>query len=362
MLLQFDTHGALDYHNPATEEITGYSSEMLRREGFWKKCIHSDDTASFDSLLQAAFAGQKARAEFRYRAADGAEKAGYALAQPRRPSPLPLSPKGERPRTEGATVLVVDMSQRRRLEQEIQKVQRLDLVGRIASGVVHDFNNLLTVIVGHAELGLKTVADSHVRNDLEHILQATDHARRLASQLLTFSKQRRVVMRPIDLHAVTRHSLELLKPTLPITIEVEMSGQEEEVIVQADDAPLQQVIMNLCLNARDAMPDGGRLIVETACEPLPSENGIIAGKVGPDTQTWARLSVTDTGSGMDDAIKVRIFEPLFTTKERGSGLGLAVVKQIVEGFGGCIRVTSALGKGTRFDVWLPQQHPSDASA
>ncbi|HYV39037.1 MAG TPA: PAS domain S-box protein [Gemmataceae bacterium] len=341
MLLQFDGHGSLDYHNPAAEQITGYSGESLRQHGFWQSCIHADDAANFNGLLDAAAAGQRTRAEFRYHAADGCEKTGYALAQPRRPK--------------GATVLVVDMTQRRRLEQEIQKVQRLELVGRIASGVVHDFNNLLSVIVGHAELGMKTVDHQPVRTDLEHILQATEQAKRLASQLLTFSKQRRVVMRPVDLYKVTKNALDLLKPTLPVDIEVEMRGRDEQVIVQADDAPLQQVVLNLCLNARDAMPEGGRLLVETACEPMPPGNHIVAGTVGltDGVRPCARLTIADSGCGMDDTVQARIFEPLFTTKERGSGLGLAVVKQIVEGFGGCIRVDSAPGKGTRFDVWLP---------
>jgi two-component system cell cycle sensor histidine kinase/response regulator CckA len=119
--------------------------------------------------------------------------------------------------------------------------------------------------------------------------------------------------------------------------------------VLADESPLQQVLINLCLNGRDAMPNGGQLVVETAVVDAPARAGAGPGDAG----RWVRLSVEDNGSGMDEAVKARIFEPLFTTKERGSGLGLAVVKQIVEGFGGCIQANSTLGHGTRFDVWLP---------
>jgi len=341
MLLQFDQNLALSYHNPATEESTGYTGEALRQAGFWQGCIHPDDGPAFTALLDAARAGQSSRAEVRYRAADGSEQVGYALAQPRRPG--------------GVTVLVVDMTQRRRLEQDLQNVQRLELVGRIASGVVHDFNNLLTVIAGNAELARASVGDHPGKDDVERILQATEQAQRLAGQLLTFSKKRQVVMRPVDLHAVTKHALELLVTTMPDNIEVEMRGQEEAVIVLADDAPLQQVVMNLCLNARDAMPEGGRLLVETACDQELPGDLTVADPVAANggVRQWARLTVADTGCGMDAKVKKRIFEPLFTTKEGGSGLGLAVVKQIVEGFGGCIRLSSTPGKGTRFDVWLP---------
>jgi len=341
MLLQYDKDGALCYHNPAAEQISGYSKESLKQPEFWLSCIDKADVPAFRSMVDAARDGQSARAEFRFKGADGCEKVGYALAQPRRPG--------------GATVLVVDLTQRRRLEQELQKVQRLDLVGRIASGVVHDFNNMLTVIVGYAELIRDSIGNHPARADVDQIFLATDQARTLASQLLTFSKQRQVVMRPIDLNALTKHALDLLVPTMPDNIDIEVRGHNGAVMVLADDAPLQQVIMNLCFNARDAMPKGGKLFVETASEELPLRDPVVADApaMTGGVRQWARLTVADSGTGMDEVVKSRIFEPLFTTKERGSGLGLAVVKQVVEGFGGCIRVTSAPGQGTHFDVWLP---------
>jgi PAS domain S-box-containing protein len=341
MLLQFDQNLALIYHNPAAEEITGYSARMLRQPGFWQACIHADDGPAFTTLLTTARGGQRPRAEIRYRAADGSEMVGYAIAQPYRPG--------------GVTVLLVDVTPRRRLEQDMQNVQRLELVGRIASGVVHDFNNLLTVITGYAELARRAIGDHPAKEDVARVLRATEQAQRLVGQLLAFSKKRQIVKRPVDLHAVTKHTLDLLQASLPIKITVELNGPEKAVTVLADDAPLHQVVMNLCLNARDAMPDGGQLLVETACgQELPGDLALAASATtSAEVHHWSRLTVADTGQGMSEAVKSRIFEPLFTTKQRGSGLGLAVVKQIVEGFGGCIRVTSAPGKGTRFDVWLP---------
>ncbi len=328
MLLQFDQHGALDYHNPATEEISGYTGESLRQPGFWQSCIHAEDGAAFRAVLDAALTGQSGRAEVRYRAPTAAKN--WAMRSVNQAGPT------------GATVLVVDMTQRRRLEQDLQNVQRLELVGRIASGVVHDFNNLLTMIVGFVELAREAIGQHAATADLDRVLQATHQAKQLAGQLLAFSKQRQLVMRPIDLRAVAKRSLDLLRPTMPANITVSNNGKDEPVIVLADDSPLQQVIMNLCLNARDAMAEGGQITVTTAHEHLlPGDLTVARARAGREgTRHWARLSVVDTGCGMDDAVKSRIFEPLYTTKERGTGLGLAVVKQIVEGYGGCINVCS----------------------
>jgi PAS domain S-box-containing protein len=339
MLIQFAPDGSVIYLNPATHEITGYADE-LRQPGFWQSCIHADDRQYFAALLEATRAGQTARMEFRYRAVDGCEKVGYALAQPRQ--------RG------GTTMLVVDMTDRRRMEQELQKVQRLELVAQIASGVVHDFNNLLTVILSYAELAKDAVGDDAVRSDLERITQAADQATLLAGQLLTFSKQRRVVMRQVDFNGITARALQLLRPALSADIEVELHLNPGETWVQADESPLHQVVMNLCLNARDAMANGGRLIVQTEMvDLLPGDPTVASAAAATGgVRRWVRLSVQDNGCGMDEAVKARIFEALFTTKQRGSGLGLAVVKQIVEGFGGCIHVTSAPGQGARFEVWL----------
>jgi PAS domain S-box-containing protein len=342
MLLQFDQEGALIYHNPAAEEISGFGGADLRQPGFWQTRVHGDDWPAFAAVLEAARAGQVHRGEFRYQAADGAEKVGYALGQPRQGA--------------GATLLVVDMTQRRRMEQELQKVQRLELVARIAGGVVHDFNNWLAVIASYADLIKVTLGNHPVRADLDRVSEAADQAARVAAQLLAFSKERQVVMRRVDLNTAVQRALDMLQPTLPFNINVAVEVGAVPLWVLADDAPLQQVLMNLCLNARDAMPAGGHLQVATSTEHLPPGDDRVAAAAAATggVRTWARLTVTDTGCGINDTVKARIFEPLFTTKERGSGLGLAVVQQIVQGLGGCIHVHSNPGQGSRFDVWLPE--------
>lgn len=341
MVLQFDATGGLTYFNPATAEQTGYSAAELSQAGFWQQCVHPEDADLLRGLLEAAAAGNGGRAEVRYRSASGIEQAGYVLAQPHQPG--------------GATLLVVDMTQRRRMEKEMQKVQRLELVGKLAGGVVHDFNNLLTVILSYADLARQALGDHPVAQDLEQITEAANHAARLAAQLLAFSKQRQVVLKCVDLNTAVAHVVKMLRPTLPFNIDIRLELDPGTLNVMADEPPLQQVLMNLCLNARDAMPEGGEIAVTTDVADLIAGDARVASAPAATggVRRWARLTVQDTGIGMSEEIRARIFEPLFTTKERGSGLGLAVVKQIVEGFGGCVQVDSQPGVGSSFHVWLP---------
>ncbi len=237
------------------------------------------------------------------------------------------------------------MSVQRRLEQELQRSQQLDLVGRLAGGIAHDFNNLLTVVLSMAELaGRKLPADHAVRQDLGQIQDAAGQAAQLAGQLLAFSKQRNVRLKPVDVGHAARRALDLLRATLPLRIQAELAVPEEALHVQADETQLQQVLMNLCLNARDAMPQGGKLCVQV--DP--------AARDGAAPASWVRLSVRDTGHGMSAGVRAHIFDPFYSTKEHGTGLGLAVVQQIVASYGGRIDVHSEPGSGSRFDVWLPR--------
>jgi two-component system, cell cycle sensor histidine kinase and response regulator CckA len=175
----------------------------------------------------------------------------------------------------------------------------------------------------------------------------SEQAANLAGQLLAFSKQRRVTPQRVEVNHVARRTLELLRASLPTSIRLETLLGSEELIVHADETQLQQVLMNLCLNARDAMPEGGQLLVQTEAVAWPSNGG--RGRAS----RWVRLSVHDDGQGMSDDVKARVFDPFFSTKERGTGLGLAVVHQIVESYGGRVEVSSQPGRGARFDVWLP---------
>jgi PAS domain S-box-containing protein len=329
LVLQLDACRAVTYLNPAAETAMGHAAGELAA-GRWEGLVPAEDLPVLLGLLNQAEEGRSARGEFRFRARDGAERVGYALAQ-RASAKL---------RHGGVTLLVVDMTHQRRLERELQRVQRLDLVGRLAGGVVHDVNNMLTVMLTLVELAHTNLGPDHaVASDLQRIARAGEQARQLMGELLAFSKDRRLPPQRLDLNAVVERNLELLRGAVPQELAVEAVLAPGGAWALAEETQLQQVLMNLCLNARDAMPEGGRLTVETGA--------------AADGAARVRLTVRDTGQGMTEEVRSRIFELFFTTKERGSGLGLAVIKQIVESFGGWIDVSSRPGEGSRFDVWLP---------
>lgn len=332
MVVQFDRDGRVLYVNPAARALTGFAADELTGPEAWKLLVPAEESAALEQLHRKALAGERPAGEFRLRTRGGAERVGYALAQP-------LDRGGT---TAGSTFLIVDRTEQRRLEGDLQKVQRLELVGRLASGVVHDFNNLLTVILSAAESVRSQLPGGHeAQQDLHYLTQAAERTAELTGQLLTFSKQRRFPSRQVNANAVVQRTLELLRPGLPHGVTLLAQLHEGPLLVLADESQLHQVLLNLCLNARDALGQSGTLTVGTSREP------------DAESQVWGRLVVEDTGIGMDERVLARIFDPFFSTKEHGHGLGLAVVQQIVHGFGGRIEVTSRPGQGTRFDVWLP---------
>lgn len=328
MVIQADGELRLTYANSATRAITGYDAAEIADPQTWKELVHPADLPRLLEMGQEALKGRGSRVEYRYRAKDGSEKAGLALAEPRR------RPDGA---IVGTTTLIVDVTRERQLEQELRRAQRLELVGRLAGGIAHDFNNLLVVVLNLAELvATRLPADHAVRDDVGRIRDAAEQASGLVGQLLTFSKQRRIAPRKIEVNRVVRRTVDLLRSTLPSSIDLQADLAPHDLCVLADETQMQQVLMNLCLNGRDAMPNGGRLQVETE---------FADGK--------ARLSVSDGGTGMTEEVKAHLFDPFFTTKDHGTGLGLAVVREIVESHGGRVEVASEPGRGARFDVWWP---------
>jgi PAS domain S-box-containing protein len=337
MVVQANPNMHVTYANPALRDITGYDLGEVADPQAWSTLIYADDVPILIDLTRQALEGNGGRAEFRYRAKDGSEKFGLAFIEPRRRSDGAIV---------GTTTLIADLTRERRLEQELLRAQRLELVGRISSGIAHDFNNLLSVVLSLTELISSSLPPGHVgHSDLARIRDATEQAANLANQLLTFSKQRHVDARRIDVNLVIARTLELLRASLPARIKLRPSLREQDLFIQADETQLQQVLMNLCLNARDAMPEGGVLRVQTE-------------RVRRDGD-WVRLTVQDSGTGMTDQVKAHLFDPFFSTKDHGTGLGLAVVRQIVESHGGHVEVASEPGHGTRFDVWWPLA-PGDA--
>jgi PAS domain S-box-containing protein len=255
----------------------------------------------------------------------------------------------------GAVVTFTDITERKRLEQHLRQAQKMEAIGRLAGGVAHDFNNLLTVITGNLSLVLAGLAPADPQRELlQTVEKAAWRAAELVRQLLGFSRQTVLWLQPTDLNAGVAEVVGILRRTLDPRITVEIQGASDLWAVRADPGQLQQVLLNLCLNARDAMPEGGRLTVETANVILDETGAAAFPEARPGE--YVRLRVRDTGQGIAPDLLPRIFDPYFTTKDqgKGTGLGLAMVFGIVQLHHGWIDCTSAVGQGTRFDVYLPR--------
>ena len=256
--------------------------------------------------------------------------------------------------------LLADVPQRKALEEQLRQAQKMEAVGQLVGGVAHDFNNLLTAITGNLSLLLsQTPRDDCQRELMQATEQAAWQAAELARQLLDFSRRKRLGLRPLDLNACIKETMALVRSTIGPHIEVQVRCATDAWLVEADPGQMSQVLMNLCLNARDAMLGGGRLVVETGNVMLSV----------PDADAhprrcsgeFVRLGVRDTGHGIPPDIRSRIFEPFFTTKEpgRGTGLGLTLVFDIIQKHRGWIECCSAVNEGTCFDIYLPRYKPSN---
>jgi PAS domain S-box-containing protein len=256
----------------------------------------------------------------------------------------------------GVVMFTEDLTARKRMEAQLYQAQKLEAVGRLAGGIAHDFNNLLTVINGYSDFVLRDlpVDDPH-RGGLVHVREAGERAARLTQQLLAYSRKAMVEPKVLDLNELVSESARLLRRLIgeDVTLSTDLTPGLDRVKV--DRGQIEQVIMNLVVNARDALPQGGRIALGTrnvflAQANLPDDPDLSPGR-------YVQLTVSDTGTGMTDEVKARIFEPFFTTKEqgKGTGLGLAVAHGAVKQNGGHIGVTSAPGAGTTFTILFPTE-------
>ncbi len=254
----------------------------------------------------------------------------------------------------GSVGMLTDITEKNRLEGELRQAQKMEAVGRLAGGIAHDFNNLLTVISGRADIALARLPETEpARRDIELVRKTAERAAALTRQLLAFSRRQALETRVLDLNAVVDGLLPLLRRLIGEDIDLVAHLDSGAGSVKADPSQIEQVLLNLVVNARDAMPTGGVLaITTTSAAPDPGAGTEVQGPAGP----CAMLAVSDTGQGMDAETRSRIFEPFFTTKEagKGTGLGLSTVYGIVRQHGGAIDVESAPGEGTTFRVFLPR--------
>jgi two-component system cell cycle sensor histidine kinase/response regulator CckA len=248
-----------------------------------------------------------------------------------------------------------DITERKRLEAQLVQSQKIEAVGRLAGGIAHDFNNLLTVITSYTGMVLDQLGPQDpLREDVLEVKKAADRAARLTSQLLAFSRKQIAQPRDLDINGVVRDLDKMLRRLISEDIDLRIVSDSQHVYVRADPSQLEQIIVNLAVNARDAMPSGGHLVIETGTAEIGPEAG--RRMFPPPPGEYAVMTVSDTGTGMDPETMAHIFEPFFTTKppDKGTGLGLSTVYGIVKQLGGDVRIQSQPGHGTRVRIYLPR--------
>ena len=316
LVVGVDADGRIEVFNAEAERVTGYRAEdMLGRSA--KGLLGTDPLADESERPITTSSGDERLISWRHRVLD-------VDGQPR-----------------GTISFGLDVTDRRTLEEELRQSQKMEAVGRLAGGIAHDFNNLLTAISGYGELALMKLDGAPAREYVEEMQRASERAAQLTRQLLAFSRRQVLQFEVVDLNAVVADLERMLATLLGVGIHLEVRLDASLAPTKADPSQLQQVVLNLALNARDAMPDGGTLTIATA-------------NVG----TNVVLTVSDTGEGMDEETLARVFEPFFTTKpaSEGTGLGLATVYGIVKQTGGEVSVRSERGSGTIFEVSLPRSN------
>jgi PAS domain S-box-containing protein len=335
--------GSIRYASPSWERVLGYTADELHgRNAF--DYVHPEDVALISELFMQATsdAGTSETKEFRVRHEDGSWRVMEAIG---------LNLLGD-PAVRGVVVTARDISSRRTLEARVRQAERLEAVGQLAGGVAHDFNNVLLVIRGYSSVLSATLTDPQQVADVEEISMAADRAAKLTRQLLAFGRRQVLQPRVLAVGDVVRDIESLLRRTIREDIELELDLHDDVPPVLADPAEIEQVLMNLVVNARDSIVDGGSVTISVERSELLAPDAGISPPLLPGH--YVALTVSDTGAGIADEALPHVFEPFFTTKDEalGTGLGLATVYGIVAQSGGGIEIGTS-GSGTSFTVYLP---------
>jgi len=352
-IAELGVHGEWLYVSPQVEAIFGFSaSEWLTDSREWVKHVHPEDFKIVEAAEESSRRGERFQAEYRVIRKDGRVIWVSDTA-------VVVEGSGSHPLMEG---IIVDITERKQLETQLQQARRMEAIGRLAGGIAHDFNNLLTIIKGYAELALKRPKISvEQQTDIERIEDASERASTLVRQLLAFSRRQVLQPKLVDLNSIVLGLDKLLRRLMDENIQMWTRPGKNIGTIKADPGQIEQVIMNLVVNARDAMPKGGRLTLETADVELDAAYASEHVSVKPGH--YVMLAVSDTGVGMSADTVAHIFEPFYTTKEsgRGTGLGLSTVYGIVKQSEGYIWVYSEPGRGSTFKVYLPRvDQPAEA--
>jgi two-component system, cell cycle sensor histidine kinase and response regulator CckA len=353
-VIALDRDGQVTTWNLAAEKIFGW--QLAEVIGAPLPIIPSSQRTEYEAVVSKALAGETVSAFETLRL----NRKGELI-----PVSISVAPVYDDLQHLSGSIAVLDnISERKRIESElknleahVRQAQKMEVLGRLAGGVAHDFNNMLMVLGGCSELLDRSLPkESAARIYLDQIQRTTEKATAITKQLLAFSRKQVVEFRPTDLHESLTNSEFMLPRLLGSDIELTFRHDARQSWIQSDPSQIEQIIANLAINSRDAMPGGGRLLISTRnCARVPDDAGDPASTSG----SWVVLEVADTGTGMDETTRAQIFEPFFTTKPdgKGTGLGLATVYGIVKQGGGHIRVDSELGRGTRFELYFPVIEP-----
>ncbi len=346
MIAVVDTKNERLYNSPSYEKILGYTPRELGGTTAADQ-IHPDDREKvFQAAAEARRTGVGKNLEYRMRHKDGSWRTLESRA-------TTILKDGQ---VEKLVIVNRDVTERKHLEEQFRQSQKMEAVGRLSGGVAHDFNNLLGVIIGYGEIiQERTEVENPLRSCVDEILKAGHRAAGLTRQLLAFSRQQVMDSRVLDLNVVVKDMEKMLKRLIGEDIRLKTSLDSGLMRIKADQGQIEQVIMNLAVNARDAMPGGGELVLTTSNFHMNEEfvrrypYPVLVGD-------YVQFTVTDNGVGMDATTRARVFEPFFTTKEKGkgTGLGLSMVYGVVKQSGGYIEVLSEPGAGATFKIYLPQ--------
>ena len=340
-----DLDGRVVSWNTAAAEMYGYSKADIAGKSFFEIVV-PEDAAALNERVEAIDGSS-------FTVPDGRHIAGDGQSIPVSLTASAISDKTGS--TKMIAVIVRDLTERKRLEHELLQSQKMDAVGRLAGGIAHDFNNVLTIILGQTQTLIEDLSaldgtDTLVE-DARTVRKAAMRAADLTRQLLAFSRKQLMQPRLIDLNHILKDTESMFERILGEDIEMTIAS-EGEATVKADPAQLNQVLLNLAVNAREAMPDGGRLVLETSTVHL--DESYAGQRAGCSPGQYVMLAVSDTGSGMDAATRDKAFDPFFTTKEGGTGLGLSTVYGVVKQSGGNVWAYSEPGLGTTIKVYLPR--------
>jgi PAS domain S-box-containing protein len=347
MIAVVDPSGRRLYNSPAYARILGYTDEELASTSFFEQ-VHPDDRQVAEQAAKEATGGSGGQTvQYRMRHKDG----GWHVIESGASAILNAQKEVEK-----LVIVNRDVSERRQLEEKFRQAQKMEAVGRLSGGVAHDFNNLLGVIIGYAEFLQESLdPENTLRSSVDEILKAGKRAASLTRQLLAFSRQQVLDPKVLDLNGVVSDMDKMLRRLIGEDVELSTVLGPNLGRLKADQGQLEQVVMNLVVNARDAMPQGGKLVIDT--QNMVMDEAFIRRYPYPvQPGPYVCLTVTDSGIGMDAETKARAFEPFFTTKEKGkgTGLGLSTVYGVVKQSGGYIDIYSAPGAGTTFKIYLPR--------